>query len=178
MPLKGYPGLANTAILIAERLPKCEFFVEPFAGHCSVAREMVRSGKVDEKNVYLSDLNPNAISFCKYELPQANVYEANFEDLIHRFKNIRGAIILIDPPWYPHKDTYSLTYSSTMSVLNYYSTSIQILQDCKCRKVFVTQTRELFSKKILSKNFETEVLTNHKRKIFGRAATVRVAFIL
>ena len=85
-----YPGLASTAREIAEFIPKCNIYVEPFAGLGRVAKHVTASGKV---------LNDKSDYACKYNKRfKATITQ---DDFVLCFDKWDGpeTYFFLDPPW-------------------------------------------------------------------------------
>src|SRR3990167_2464381 len=89
---KGYPGLTNTALKIAEYIPKCVVYVEPFAGLGRVAKH------IKSKIMVLNDKSEYACKENRNHFPNAFVESRDFEDCIKEW-NGKDTFFLIDPPW-------------------------------------------------------------------------------
>ena len=103
--LYGYPGLSSTAKAIAELVPKCTYYVEPFAGMARVYQELPRH-KYD-----IAILNDRSRFICDWlykTFEDALILKWEFADIFKYF-SYHDAFMLIDPPWY--KKFYDQNYS-------------------------------------------------------------------
>jgi len=86
----GYPGLAGTAHLIADYIPNCKIYVEPFAGLGRVSKYVKAEKKV---------LNDMSVFACDYNKKyNAVITKKDFLDCIHEWDS-KNTFFLIDPPW-------------------------------------------------------------------------------
>lgn len=90
--LGGYPGLALTCKKIAEYIPQCNIFVEPFAGLGRISPLVKANTKV------LNDKNPNCYNYNKAKFSNYIVTSEDFLDCIKRYDGPEN-ILFIDPPW-------------------------------------------------------------------------------
>lgn len=90
---RGYPGLTHTARRIAEYIPKCEIYVEPFAGLGRVAKHIKAETKV------LNDKSEYAVNYLRKNFPNALIQNRDFERVIYDYKG-PNTTFLIDPPWF------------------------------------------------------------------------------
>ena len=89
--LPGYPGLTKTAHLIAEYIPKCKRYIEPFAGLGRVAKHVNADFKV------LNDKSDFACNYNKKHFT-ARITKDDFEECMLAW-NFEDSFFLIDPPW-------------------------------------------------------------------------------
>lgn len=88
--IRGYAGLTHTALMISEYIPKCDIYIEPFAGLGRVARH------VKSKEMYLNDKSKYAYKYLKSHL-SAHISNADFEVMFNL--DSENTVFLIDPPW-------------------------------------------------------------------------------
>lgn len=89
--LGGYPGLKFTALRIAEYIPNCKLYIEPFAGLGSVSRHVKSDKKI------LNDKSDFAINYLKTHF-SAKITKDDFETCMLAY-NYDYSFFLIDPPW-------------------------------------------------------------------------------
>ena len=176
--IKGYPGLANMCEIISDIIPPASIFVEPFCGLGRVSYQMILKHKVHPENVFLSDLSEVSIEFCKQHFPSSNVLKQDFKVLILKFKDNPNATMLIDPPWYnngPNVPRFNRHYHIDHKVNEYYQICFDLLKNCKCKVIFVSNRNELFNEKAIEKsNYISFNLFHPTRVIFGRPASCKV----
>ena len=92
--LGGYAGLKHTAKKIAEFIPKCGLYVEPFAGMASVA-EYVKADKC-----VLNDMSEYIVNYLWHRFKNKNylITRTDFEECI-KLHDSSDTFFLIDPPW-------------------------------------------------------------------------------
>lgn len=89
--VRGYPGLAHTALMITEYIPKAKIYCEPFAGLGRTAKH------VKANLLVLNDKSDYAYSFLKAHFVGL-ITQLDFEDMF-RYYDGPDNVFLIDPPW-------------------------------------------------------------------------------
>ena len=85
-----YPGLASTGKQISQYIPRCNVYVEPFAGLGRVAKHVKARLKI------LNDMSDYA---CKYNQRfLAEITQEDFEVCINKWDS-ETTYYLLDPPW-------------------------------------------------------------------------------
>ena len=122
--LEGYPRLKHTAKRIADYIPKCSIYCEPFAGLGEVARYVTAETKI------LNDKSEYAYQYLRKEFPRDVIRDLDFKHCMDAY-DTPETFFLIDPPWY--NDIYSKNdkpfYDRT--ALQYYEDIFNILEHIK-----------------------------------------------
>lgn len=162
--LKGYPGLKNTAHLIAEYIPKCKIYVEPFAG----LGRTVNHIKADK--VILNDKSPYAFNYLTkhYNVKTTNF---DFEESI-RLYDSKNTFFLMDPPW--RKNIYQNNDGPVCdrTPYQYYKKIFEIIENLQGNWILCCDKDEHEIRKICSKskwyNHKIELNAFKKIKLFGK----------
>lgn len=163
----GYSGLAFTSELIADYLPDCEIYVEPFAG-------MGRVGKFSnaEKKVF-NDMSDYAVSKLKNIFPTSIITQEDFEDCIKKWDS-KDTFFLMDPPWRkPIYDDCKAFIDRTPK--DYYNKIFGMLPTLKGNWFVCSSLAERGLNRILSKSGHPILDLKFKRMICGKPATVKIA---
>ena len=179
--LRGYAGLTNTAKQIAEYIPKCKLYVEPFAGLGRVAKN-IKSDKM-----VLNDISPYAINYLEKHF-DAEVTNEDFEVCIRRWDSI-DTFFLIDPPW--SKSTYEKDFEdnvdrkgekyvmvSNLTPTQYYQKLLEILPTMKGNWILCSNHSRkikhpfhekivISPKKLMGFNIKTKLISNLPFEIRG-----------
>ena len=131
----GYPGLAGTAKKIARLVPKCKFYVEPFAGTVKVFQELQSPLP---RFAFLNDTSDFIADWLRKEFLEANIIQDDFMDCMKTLDRI-DTFFLIDPPWY--KSYYDQRFSSfnRPSVRDYDEEIIDICKNLKGKFIITTR---------------------------------------
>lgn len=89
---KGYPGLEHTAKQICEFIPKCNIFVEPFAGLGRISK------RVKADRYVLNDKSDYAFDFLTKNF-NAEITNLDYSESIKLYDS-ENTYFFIDPPWY------------------------------------------------------------------------------
>lgn len=120
----GYAGLHHTAEQIANYIPLCMTYNEPFAGLGRVAK------LVTAEQIILNDRSEYSNVFCKQEFPDAVITNEDFEDCIKRWDS-KDTFFLIDPPWSYRNYRDNPKAFADRNPLAYYKKLFEILPDLK-----------------------------------------------
>ncbi|WP_428323639.1 DNA adenine methylase [Nitrosopumilus sp.] len=105
--LWGYPGLAGTAKQLASLVPKCNYYIEPFAGTVKVFQEL---SKDRYETAILNDKSEFIYNWLMQEFSKdAYIFNVDFIPMMSRFKGVESAFQLIDAPW--NRSFYDQGYS-------------------------------------------------------------------
>lgn len=163
--LGGYPRLENTAPLIANYIPKCDLYCEPFAGLGSVAKHVIANKKI------LNDKGDFAFSYLKGHFPNSIVEQDDFINCIKKYDST-NTFFLVDPPW--RFDTYDLHAKAYCDrpVEKYYKDFLSLLP-LKGNWILCSAADEHECKGVLSStNYPKTILATNKGVIFGKKARV------
>ncbi len=161
--LGGYAGLEHTAKLIADYIPKCEIYVEPFAGLGRVAKE------VNAKRYILNDKSKYAFDFLTKNF-NAEITNVDFEETIKLYDS-KDTFFLIDPPWRDeHYSRNSLTFLDKKP-WEYYKKIFEMIPNLKgdwilCGVADERQTRGYMS----NHNYNKLIVESKDKVIFGKKA--------
>ena len=161
----GYPGLANTAHLIAEYIPKCKIFVEVFAGMGRVAPHV----KADQ--YVFNDMSDYAIEKLKGKYPNHTVIKGDFMDCIKKY-DAPGTFLFMDPPW--SKGIYeenNKTFCDRTAV-KYYEDILEVAPTLKSDWFLCSDVKEKEIKKIMSKSgYPIKDIMSRKKLMGGYIGT-------
>lgn len=107
--LRGYPGLSGTAEIIARCVPKCLFYVEPFAGTAKVYQELMKAGR--NPFTILNDKSKFTYNWLKQEFYKVGECIVTNNDFVYCAEgwNTPVTFTLFDQPW--HKEIYLQGFS-------------------------------------------------------------------
>lgn len=156
----GYPGLHNTARLIAEYIPRCNIFVEVFAGLGRVAPHV----KVDK--IILNDMSDYAVSYLKSKYPQHEVIKGDFIDCIKKYDG-PNTFLFMDPPW--SKGIYEENNKTfcDRTAIKYYEDILSIIPTLKSDWFLCSDVKEKEIRKIMSKSGYPIKDIMSKKKMMG-----------
>ena len=161
----GYPGLHNTAHLIAEYIPKCKIFVEVFAG----MGRMVPHVKSD--TYILNDMSDYAISKLRHKYPTHTVIKGDFMECIKKYDS-EDTFLFMDPPW--SKSIYEENNKTfcDRSAYDYYDQILNVIPDLKSDWFLCSDVKEKEIKKIMSKsNYHIKDVMSRKKLMGGYIGT-------
>jgi site-specific DNA-adenine methylase len=161
----GYPGLSFTASRIAEYIPPCNIFVEPFAGLGRISPLVKANIKV------LNDKNPVAYSYNKSN--KFENYIVTCEDFLECIKKYddENNILFIDPPW------SSVLYEDAFidrKPRQYYEELLKLVPTLKSHWFICSDKAESQIAGLLSKSGYPMIVLESKKKILGNTAKVRI----
>ena len=163
---KGYPGLANTASLIAEYIPKCKIFVEPFAGLGRISKLVHAETKIlNDKSEYANKHNKKF---------KAIIENLDFMECIKKY-DTENAVLFLDPPW--RKDVYEVNDKCFIDrePYDYYKEFFDYLPQLKSKLWFIcSDVAEKETKRILSKSGFFNKIFLSKRQMLGGKIQTRV----
>jgi len=167
--MRGYPGLAGTAKAIADILPTCKYYVEPFAGTAKVYQELNRN-----KYTYaiLNDKSPFVYEWLMREFnkdPMTYVYNADFVPIMERFSVQHKALFLIDAPW--HREIYLQKYScfDRETVKEY---DEQILEMCRHMNAKFVICSDRKNPRMLKSGFRNKLIEGEYKVAGGNVKTL------
>ena len=135
----GFPGLAGVAKEIAKMVPKCKYFVEPFAGTAKVYQELLKSKSTKYKYVILNDKSKFITDWLLKEIEElTEVTDWDYSNCIHHWDS-KDTFFMIDPPW--NKSYYDQKFSSFTkdTVKKYYQEIIEQCEDLKGKFIITTR---------------------------------------
>lgn len=104
----GFPGLSGWARQIAKLIPKCDFYIEPFAGAAKVYQELIKRKDAKVGQCVLNDRSLFLYKWLENEFPKAIVTQEDFIRCIKGWDS-KTTFYLIDAPWY--KSFYDQVFS-------------------------------------------------------------------
>ena len=166
--LKGYPGLTYTSHLVAEFIPKCRRYIEPFAGLGRVAKHVNADFKVlNDKSDFACDYNKKHFT--------ARITKDDFEKCMLAW-NFEDSFYFIDPPWRYNIYENNKGPFCDRKPIKYYERIFELLPIIKGDWILCSDKAEQEINKICSrtskqKGYYTkkiEVNAFRKNKIFGK----------
>ena len=159
----GYPGLALTAHLISNYIPKCKIYCEPFAGLGRTAPFVTADKKI------LNDKSDHAVKYLKRFFPYATVSQLDFAECMIN-NDSKNTFFLIDPPWF--KAIYeekSLPFCDREPV-QYYTDILNICKKLKGDWIICSSKEQHGLGGMLEKSGYPQHLVTSGKKIFGKNA--------
>lgn len=104
----GYAGLTGVSRKIANLIPECGTYVEPFAGTAKVYQELL---KQDPRKFNFAVLNDKAKFICDWlakNFSNAYISRKDFTEIIDAW-DFKNSFMLIDQPW--NKGNYDQSFS-------------------------------------------------------------------
>lgn len=131
----GYPSLAGTARVIAQLIPKCYYYVEPFAGTVKVYQML---SKEKYKRAVLNDKSKFIYKWLQKEFKPYIITKDDFIDCILRWDS-KKTFYLIDPVW--NKSYYDQKFShfDRESVTEYNEDVLEFLENLKGKFIITTR---------------------------------------
>ena len=163
--LPGYPGLTFLAHKIGEYIPKCNIFLEPFAGLGRIAK------KVQAKHKILNDLSPFAFSYLKRNFPNAKVTNLDFVDSI---KQNRADVIFCDPPWRYEMYATNKAPVCDRPIKQYYEDLMNVLENTDSHWIISADYHEKENNKFLQKSGFPMLTLKSRRKMMAGYPRVRM----
>ena len=168
--LGGYAGLKHTAKKIAQFIPKCELYVEPFAGMASVAEHVIADKYV------LNDMSDYILGYLKYRFKNDNylITKTDFTECIKTYDS-PNTFFLLDPPWraehYTRKSQNGKDPYFDRKPWEYYKQIFEMIKTLKgnwiiCGVADERQTRGYMS----NHNFNKIIVESDGNVIFGKKA--------
>jgi len=165
--LDGYPGLTLTASKIADYIPDCKIYVEPFAGLGRVAKYV----KADR--YVLNDKSEYAFNFLQSHFT-AQITNLDFEECIKLYDS-EDTFFLIDPPW--RKKDYDKDNSYfDRTVREYYKDVLRIVKKIKGNWIICCDVAERETGGIVKKSgYYKQIVLAKKRFFKTRAKTLMIS---
>ena len=157
--LPGYPGLTHTAHLIAEYIPKCKIFVEPFAG---LGRVHVH---VNAEQYVLNDMSDTAIKHLKKF--QARVTQQDFVKCILE-NDSADTFFFLDPPWRFGIYEHNAGPFIDRKPLDYYEKFFELVPKLKGDWILCSDKDEHEIRKICSKSGFPTLKIDSKKTLFKK----------
>ena len=136
----GYPSLAGTARKIAKLIPKCKYYIEPFAGTAKVFQMLEKNHPNKYEYTILSDTSKFIYKWLNKEMNlNTIILNMDFKNTVE-YWNKHNSVFLLDPPW--NKSYYAQSFSSfnRKSVKDY---DLEVLELCrKIKGKFIITTRK------------------------------------
>lgn len=160
--LGGYPGLAATAVKIAEYIPACELYVEPFAGLGRL------NPYIKAQKIVLNDRSQYAYDYLRAHYRHHTITQTDFVDCINTWDSSK-TFFLIDPPWitklYGNNDKCFIDRTAEQ----YYTEVLDIVKRLKANWILCSQPDNPYVKNV---PYNQVLIESDKRKnrIFGLTA--------
>lgn len=161
--LTGYAGLAGTSRAIAKLVPKCKYYVEPFAGTAKVYQEMDRNkytyGILNDKSKFIYDW------LCReFVDPMTYMFNDDFTDIIKRFGIHKSTCFVIDAPW--NRSFYDQQYScfDRKSIAEYDNQILELLKNVQASFIICSKKD---NKRMLDSRYNSFVIEGDY-PIFGK----------
>ncbi len=158
--VRGYSGLTHTALQISEYIPKCQIYVEPFAGLGRVAK-YVRSDKF-----MLNDMSDYAYGFLLKNF-NAEITQLDFEECIRLYDGY-NVMMVLDPPWKKSEYTEGCKGRAfcDRTPKEYYDKLFEILPTLKCNWILCGDKN---NSRMKPKNspYYTKIVEAMNKKIMG-----------
>jgi len=157
--LPGYPGLTVMASRIAEYIPKCKIYCEPFAGLGRTVKH------VQAERIILNDMSDYAYDFLSKHF-NAIITQMDFEECI-KIHDSSNTFFLIDPPWIHKIYKNNILPYSDRTPLEYYEKLFKILPNIKGDWILCSDKAEHDIRKICSKSGYPTLKLESNKKLFG-----------
>lgn len=174
--LPGYPGLTHTAHLIAEYIPKCKIYVEPFAG---LGRTVPH---INAERVILNDKSDYAFDYLSKHF-HAEITNLDFEEMF-RLYDSKDTVFLIDPPW--REKIYEVNSGPVLDrkPIEYYQKIFEITPKLKgdwflCSDKDEHEIRKICTKTAKERGYHTKKIDSRKKlfkKPIGTLVTTNKPF--
>lgn len=136
----GFPGNTGISRKLIRYIPKCRFYVEPFAGTCKIFQALLMSEKHKVNNFVLNEKSDFINKWIKKEFDgMAIITKRDFMQCFKQWDS-PNTFFLIDPPWF--KSYYDQKFScfDRESVKEY---DIEVIKLCYLSKSdFIITTRK------------------------------------
>ena len=166
--LGGYAGLKHTAKKIAELIPICKIYCEPFAGLGRVAEQLKHS------NMILNDKGEFAYKYLRKHFQNQTIRNLDFEHCMKAYDS-KSTFFLIDPVWRMTVYTKGDNTFCDRTPLEYYSKVLELVKNLDGDWAICSSADEHEIKKILSKTakqcgYFSKIIQSEKKVIFGKYA--------
>ena len=159
-----YSGLNSTAKQIAEYIPKCKIYVEPFAGLGRLTKY------IQADQIILNDMSDFAYEFLSKN-KNCVVTQIQFEDIIKKHDS-ENTFFLFDPPWRTgHYQDNDLPFCDRKA-FEYYEKLFELVPNLKGDWILCCDKKEMEIKKICSKSKYDNLIIDSNQKLFGRTIGV------
>ena len=167
--VQGYPGLDGMASFIAEYIPKCKTYCEPFAGLGRV------HNKVKADRIVLNDMSDYAFDFLSKN-NTCEITKMQYADFIKIYDS-ENTFFLIDPPWRKNIYTNNQLPFCDRTPIQYYDDLLKnILPNVKADWILcVDRDEHEIGKRVSKSSYPNLVLEHPKKKLFNRKIAVRLA---
>ena len=133
----GFPGNAGVARQIAKLIPKCYFYVEPFAGTAKVYQMLPKS---KYKTAILNDKSKFVTKWLRKEFKDAVTTQYDFKTCFKNY-DTEKTFFLIDHPWFKSYYLQRFSCFNKKSVKEYDEEIIEICKKLK-GKFIITSRKE------------------------------------
>lgn len=145
----GYPGLTGISRVILPHVPKCKYFVEPFAGAAKVYQELTKLEDQRFIEAVLNDKSKFIYTWLKENFTVPLITNLDFTEIFEQY-NFDDSFFLIDMPW--NKSYYDQTFGCfDRPTVNLYEKEVLKLLVTFKGKFIITSRKE--SRHMLSSNY-------------------------
>ena len=160
----GYPGLKNSARVIAEYIPGCRIYVEPFAGVASVG-DFVQPEFIKVYN----DISPTSRGILKKKNqfnPYVHISNLDFKACLKEW-DAPDTFFLIDPPWEERAYKNNRQTRCDQSIVRYYQTILYEVLYLKGNWILCSGINGPGANIIKRSPWQKKVVYGKKNSIFG-----------
>lgn len=155
---KGYPGLTHTSKEICEYIPKCNLFVEPFAGLGRISK------RVKSDRYVLNDLSDFAVQYLRKHFKH-EITKLDYLECIKLYDS-ENTFFFIDPPWFDEIYEINPLTAFTIPCKEIYSNLKEILPKIKGDWIIAGSTDSYLSKW----DYHHKEVKSKKNYLFGHKA--------
>lgn len=171
----GFAGTTGISRKVAKLVPKCDVYIEPFAGTAKVWQELEKIHRTTPMYIYsiLNDKSSFITRWLSKEFKKKTlIYKLDFKTLMKRYDLYR-AVFVIDAPWTKSLYNQEYSYFNRDSVKQY---DLEIIDLCKNMrgKFIITSSKHntnmlnsgftnwfVRSEYVLSGNYPIQLLTTN-----------------
>lgn len=134
----GFPGLTGISRKIINFIPKCTYYIEPFAGAAKVYQELERSKPQKFSYAILNDKSEYIYNWLKENFSYPVISKLDFTEIFDTY-NFPKSFFLIDAPWFPGFYDQAFSCFDRKTVKEY---DLEVLKCCnKLDGDFIITTR-------------------------------------
>jgi len=147
----GYPSIAGIARGMAQLVPECKLYVEPFAGTAKVYQELIKTRNV---SAILNDKSKFICKWLRKEIPNTIVKNVEFTKCILDY-NYKDTFFLIDPAWFKSYYDQSFSFFNRNSVKEYDNDVLKVCRKIKGKFIITTRKENI---RMLSSEFNNYLI--------------------
>ena len=135
----GFPGLTGISRKIIHHIPKCTYYIEPFAGAAKVYQELEKMKPQKFSYAVLNDKSNYLYSWLKENFTYPVISKEDFTSIFDTY-NFPKSFFLVDPPWFPGFYNQSFSCFDRKTIKDY---DLEVLKYCnKLEGDFIITTRK------------------------------------